>query len=783
MINNKKNEINFNLDEKIQIAKSIKKEKGYITYFDIIQKLDIAPEKDEYFQFIEKLEELNIDIIFEKEKNNESVNYSLDNLLSSTSENQDDNVHCQDNMLQNQDQEFFEDSDQDFDELDLDEDETKSKKKTKSYNFDDMLLDLDEEDYDEFEDEDESQSSKDIGHDVTRRYMNEIITIPILKKKEEVEIASKIEELQRNALSNIICCPITVLHIYSSYADLAEPHTQNRIEDLVDGVWSYMDKFDNQDQSIDDLENEEDNIQDLNIDDAPDDELAEIEDDFEGLDELEDLDDLDDEDEEGNKKTKKSSDSSPKEYTSKDSEKERKEAMDIIGNAKPIADKMLISNKREGFNTENTQNLVEELKSQLMEVRFASKSVSKMVNTLLDNKKQIEQYINNIYNIYYMVGGKNLETYLKTTLPLNYTNLKWFDEDVQKLKDYPFYKKLLKHRDHIIKNQKELIHLEKYLGLPIDTFLTMTMKLDVNQKLIEKEKGKMITSNLKLVLSVAKKYINTGLSYSDLIQEGNIGLIKAVDKFNYRRGFKFSTYATWWIRQAITRALAEQSRTIRLPVHIIKVNSTMKKFVNQQQQKGEKFNDEDIAQATKFPVDKIRALELVAKEPMSLDTPMEDDENSSLNDFVEDSENLTPEEVIDKHDLIRQVDLVLQEVLTEREIAVIKMRFGIGHEYDRILQEIGEEMEVTRERIRQIETKALKKLRESSAIDILKDFWERRKVDEDFNNKPKVNLAAERKKEALKKKRKNNLVINQRLNHFDDLDNDLEQDFNPYDYI
>lgn len=690
-------------NEKIELAKQIKKEKGYITYFDIIEKIGLSPEQNEYSEFIEELEALNIDIIFEKVKK-------------------------------------------------------KQKKEDQSVLESEEVLD----DYDEEEDydEDDEQVDKDVAYDITRRYMNEIISIPLLKKKDEIAIASQIEELQKNVLQNTICCPITIHQIYSFYDNLQVPKTQDRVEDFVDGIWNY-----NKESEIELNEDDED-IQ-INLDET------ENSDPDEEVDIAEDLGDMEIDEESGEIIESNN-------YTGEDSLKEKEEAMEIIKNLRPLAEKVLIMNKREGFNSLKTQELVEELKSKLLEIRFATKTVDLLVATLLDNKAQIEKYINNIKNIYSMVGGENLENYLKINFAQNYTNLNWFEEDVKNLKDTPYYKKLLKHKEMILKNQKDLINMEKHLGLPIDTFLTMTMKLGNNQKAIQYQKEKMINSNLKLVVSIAKKYINVGLNYSDLIQEGNIGLMKAVDKFNYRRGCKFSTYATCWIRQSITRALADKSRTIRHPAHIIKINSTLKKFINKQTQLGERYNDEDLAKIVGLTPEKIRALEMVGREPMSLDTPMEDDENSSLQDFVEDSENLTPEEMIDKHDLVKQVDMVLKQVLTEREIAVVKMRFGIGYENDMTLEEIGEELEVTRERIRQIEAKAIKKLKDASDCDILKVFWDGIEENKE-DHKEKINIAILKKKEAIKKRRKNLLMINLRLNHPDD---SLEEEIiNPYDYI
>ena len=311
------------------------------------------------------------------------------------------------------------------------------------------------------------------------------------------------------------------------------------------------------------------------------------------------------------------------------------------------------------------------------------------------------------------------KTFIKE-FPGNEINEEWIPEIVRKKRDYS--EALRPMADEIIRSQRKLQQIEEESGLELSNIKEINRRMSIGEARARRAKKEMVEANLRLVISIAKKYTNRGLQFLDLIQEGNIGLMKAVDKFEYRRGYKFSTYATWWIRQAITRSIADQARTIRIPVHMIETINKLNRVSRQMlQEMGREPTPEELGERMEMPEDKVRKVLKIAKEPISMETPIGDDEDSHLGDFIEDSTIVSPVESATGEGLTESTREVLAG-LTAREAKVLRMRFGIDMNTDHTLEEVGKQFDVTRERIRQIEAKALRKLRHPSRSDHLRSF-------------------------------------------------------------
>jgi RNA polymerase primary sigma factor len=306
------------------------------------------------------------------------------------------------------------------------------------------------------------------------------------------------------------------------------------------------------------------------------------------------------------------------------------------------------------------------------------------------------------------------------SFPKNETNPRWLQKHVKGGKKYSA--PLAKFKDEIERRQKKLEGLELLYHLTINDLKEVNREVSIGEAKARRAKKEMVEANLRLVISIAKKYTNRGLQFLDLIQEGNIGLMKAVDKFEYRRGYKFSTYATWWIRQAITRSIADQARTIRIPVHMIETINKLNRISRQMlQEMGREPTPEELAVRMEMPEDKVRKVLKIAKEPISMETPIGDDEDSHLGDFIEDTSVASPIDQATMESLRETTHSVLAQ-LTPREAKVLRMRFGIDMNTDHTLEEVGKQFDVTRERIRQIEAKALRKLRHPSRSEQLRSF-------------------------------------------------------------
>ena len=361
------------------------------------------------------------------------------------------------------------------------------------------------------------------------------------------------------------------------------------------------------------------------------------------------------------------------------------------------------------------------LAAKFMEFRLAQPIIEQLTVQLNEIVDRIRQNERHIMKLCVQKGGMARQGFIDS-FPQNETDLEWLNRYCSSKRGD--HARLLNLLPKVHEAQQQLLEIERECNLSIPQIKDINRNMSVGEAKARRAKKEMVEANLRLVISIAKKYTNRGLQFLDLIQEGNIGLMKAVDKFEYRRGYKFSTYSTWWIRQAITRSIADQARTIRIPVHMIetinKLNRISRRLL---QEMGREATPEELAEAMEMPEDKIRKVLKIAKEPISMETPIGDDEDSHLGDFIEDSNILSPIESATTSSLSEVTREVLSS-LTSREAKVLRMRFGIDMNTDHTLEEVGKQFDVTRERIRQIEAKALRKLRHPSRSDMLRSFLE-----------------------------------------------------------
>jgi RNA polymerase primary sigma factor len=354
-----------------------------------------------------------------------------------------------------------------------------------------------------------------------------------------------------------------------------------------------------------------------------------------------------------------------------------------------------------------------------MEFKLAPKLFELMVHELRAKVGSVRTLEREVMSICVRDAGMPRKDFINS-FPKNETNLEWVDKHIRAKRKHSSL--LGKLREEILRRQKKLAKIQSNTHLTIAEIKEINRQMSIGEAKARRAKKEMVEANLRLVISIAKKYTNRGLQFLDLIQEGNIGLMKAVDKFEYRRGYKFSTYATWWIRQAITRSIADQARTIRIPVHMIETINKLNRISRQMlQEMGREPTPEELAERMDMPEDKVRKVLKIAKEPISMETPIGDDEDSHLGDFIEDSTVASPVDAATVEGLRETTHAVLAG-LTPREAKVLRMRFGIDMNTDHTLEEVGKQFDVTRERIRQIEAKALRKLRHPSRSDQLRSF-------------------------------------------------------------
>jgi RNA polymerase primary sigma factor len=397
----------------------------------------------------------------------------------------------------------------------------------------------------------------------------------------------------------------------------------------------------------------------------------------------------------------------------------REEAMQRFGAIRKHFKALVKAIGKKGVDSPEAEKHQKKLIDELLHIKFVSKQIQALVESVRGMVDSVRRQERIIMDICVNKARMPRKTFIKI-FPGNETNKRWLKKAIKASEGHG---DVIEANGEIIQGaQGKLVHIEERAGLPIYALKEVNRKMSIGEAKARRAKKEMVEANLRLVISIAKKYTNRGLQFLDLIQEGNIGLMKAVDKFEYRRGYKFSTYATWWIRQAITRSIADQARTIRIPVHMIETINKLNRISRQMlQEYGRDATPEELAERMEMPEDKIRKVLKIAKEPISMETPIGDDEDSHLGDFVQDVNDTAPPDAATFAGLKGATEEVL-ETLTLREAKVLRMRFGIEMNTDHTLEEVGKQFDVTRERIRQIEAKALRKLRHPSRSERLKSF-------------------------------------------------------------
>jgi RNA polymerase primary sigma factor len=525
--------------------------------------------------------------------------------------------------------------------------------------------------------------------DPVRMYMREMGSVELLTREGEIEIAKRIEDGLKDMIQAISACPVTIAEILTVAQRI--DNDEIKIDEIVDGLVDADASDDTSPTAV-----------------AP------------GADGDDDDDDEADEEEEEEEEEAAATPGAAG-YSAEQLEALKMAALERFGSIAQQFDKMRKAFEKDGYNSKNYVRAQESISNELLGIRFTAKVVEKLCDTLRGQVDEVRHIEKQILDVAVNRCGMPRAHFIKV-FPGNETNLEWVDHEVAAGHAYSAI--LSRNAPTIKELQQRLIDLQARVVLPLHDLRNINRQMAAGEMKARKAKREMTEANLRLVISIAKKYTNRGLQFLDLIQEGNIGLMKAVDKFEYRRGYKFSTYATWWIRQAITRSIADQARTIRIPVHMIETINKMNRISRQiLQETGAEPDPATLAVKMEMPEDKIRKIMKIAKEPISMETPIGDDDDSHLGDFIEDNNTLAPSDAA-LHASMRGVVKDVLDSLTPREAKVLRMRFGIEMSTDHTLEEVGKQFDVTRERIRQIEAKALRKLRHPSRSDKLKSFLE-----------------------------------------------------------
>jgi len=517
--------------------------------------------------------------------------------------------------------------------------------------------------------------------DPVRMYMREMGTVELLTREGEIVIAKRIEEGLRELMKAMALFPGTVEHVLNEYALIDTE--ERRLSDLITG---YLDTTD------DDIPPPASQEADTDIASASDSDS-----------------DSDDDDDDISDTSEDDAATGP----------DPEEAKIRFTELKKQYEKTSKSVNRNGRDHPRAMAELEKLGELFKSFKLTPRQFDPLLHHVRAVLSRLRRHEKSVMSLCVRSAKMPRKTFIES-FPGNETNEKWIDKHIRAKK--PYSELLVNVKTEVLRAQKKIKLLEEETGLTVTEIKDINRQMSIGEAKSRRAKKEMVEANLRLVISIAKKYTNRGLQFLDLIQEGNIGLMKAVDKFEYRRGYKFSTYATWWIRQAITRSIADQARTIRIPVHMIETINKLNRISRQMvHEKGREPTPEELGERMDMSEDKVRRVIKIAKEPISMETPIGDDEDSHLGDFIEDSTVDSPvDSSIDEG--LREATKSVLGSLTAREAKVLRMRFGIDMNTDHTLEEVGKQFDVTRERIRQIEAKALRKLRHPTRSDHLRSF-------------------------------------------------------------